>query len=120
MSLQVQGRITHITPLQTGISGAGKEWKKQNFVIETQDQYPKSIAFTLFGDEKIAALTQYAVGAEVNVFFNLESREYQGRWFSNVNAWKIEAGSANNANPQAPAPPIPSGNKEGSADDLPF
>lgn len=123
MSLAVKGRIDQILSPQSGTSKAGKEWTKQEFVIETtEDQYPKKVCFTLFGD-KVSMIGGLAAGQEVEVSFNVESREYNGRWFHNINAWKIESASNNNT-PEPPPefrmediPPEPADN---SGNDLPF
>lgn len=124
MSFQVKGKVLELLPVQTGTSQRG-EWKKQEFVIETIDeQFPKKICFTLFND-KIGILNGINVNADVEVSFNVESREYNGRWFHNVNAWKIEL--ADQVPPGFDGPPpfspddIPADNS-GSDDgnDLPF
>ncbi|MGQ8336173.1 DUF3127 domain-containing protein [Sunxiuqinia sp. A32] len=109
MSLEVKGKITHILPVSTGVSKAGKEWQKQEFVIETDDQYPKQVCFTLFND-KVNLIDGLATETEVNVSFSVESREFNGRWYHNINAWRIDTVSA-----EAPSgfPP------EFSADDIP-
>lgn len=122
MSLAVKGRIDQVLKPESGTSKAGKEWSKQEFVIETtEDQYPKKVCFTLFGD-KVSLIQGLAVGQEVEVSFNMESREYNGRWFHNINAWKIESAANNNA-PEPPPefrmediPPEPTD----SGNDLPF
>ena len=84
-----KGKLTQIMPVENGTSQAGKEWRKREFVIETEGQYPKKIAFTLFGD-KVTIIENYNVGDMIDVHFNLESREYNGKWFHNVSCWKIE------------------------------
>jgi hypothetical protein len=90
--LKEKGVVKQILKVESGTSKAGKEWSKQEFVIETLDnQYPKNICFTLFGD-KTDLLQRITQGMTVEVYFNLESREYNGKWFHNVNAWKILAG----------------------------
>src|SRR5690554_7986353 len=89
MSLQIKGTVIKILNAESGVSRAGKEWKKQEFVIETQDQFPRKVCFTLFND-KVSLLDQIQEGKEVDVSFNVESREYNGRWFHNINAWKID------------------------------
>jgi hypothetical protein len=126
-SLEVKGVVIHILEEESGISKAGKEWKKKDFVIETtEDQYPKKIAFTVFGD-KIQSLFTFTQGQLVDVSFNLESREYNGKWFHNVNAWKVEAGevqqnehveTTGDLPKEFEAPPKV--DDSGSDDDLPF
>ena len=88
--MDVKGRIINILEIESGTSKAGKEWKKQGFVMDTGDQYNPNVCFSLFGDDKIAMLSSYSVGEEVSVSFNLSSREYNGKWYHNVDAWKIE------------------------------
>ncbi|MEN8118616.1 MAG: DUF3127 domain-containing protein [Bacteroidota bacterium] len=122
MALTVKGKIQQILKPESGVSRAGKEWKKQEFVIETDDQYPKKVCFTLFG-EKADMVNGLAEGQDVEVSFNVESREYNGKWFHNVNAWKIDKPAEENL-PEPPPefrmediPPEPDGD---AANDLPF
>ena len=123
MSLSVKGKVQQILKPESGVSRAGKEWKKQEFVIETEEQYPRKICFTLFG-EKVSLIDGLSAGQEVEVSFNMESREYNGRWFHNINAWKIEKPETEE---NIPGPPpefmtgdIPPEPEEDSANDLPF
>ena len=87
--LSIEGKVIAIELVQSGVSSAGKEWSKQEFVIETPGEYPKKVAFTLFGDKR-TIISNLIIGNDVKVFFNLESREYNGRWFHNVNASKVD------------------------------
>jgi len=93
MSMDVKGTLVQILKLEEGVSKTGKEWKKQDFVIETNEQYPKKVCFTLFG-EKVSLIDGITEGSEVEVFFNLESRDFNGKWYHNINAWKINAEQA--------------------------
>jgi len=115
--LTIKGTVTEICNPESGVSKTGKEWNKQEFVIETDDQYPKKVCFTLFGD-KADLLMKIEVGMVVDVSFNLESREYNGRWFHNVNAWKIIAEQAISSAAAPNPPPLPE--PEGDDSDLPF
>lgn len=121
MSLTVKGKVQQILKPESGVSRAGKEWNKQEFVIETEEQYPRKVCFTLFGD-KTSLIEGLSAGQEVEVSFNLESREYNGKWFHNINAWKIEKPAAEHI-PETPPefrtediPPEP----EDTGNDLPF
>lgn len=98
--MEITGKIIAVLPEQGGISKTGNEWKKQEYVLETHDQYPKKVCFQLFGADRIA---QAAIqpGEELTVSFDIDSREYQGRWFTNINAWKVERPGT------APAPSAP-------------
>ena len=130
--MEIKGKIIHVLPLQEGVSKAGNPWKKQEYVLETHDQYPKKVCFQLFGADRIA---QAAIqpGEELTVFFDIESREYQGRWFTNINAWKVErpmatspisdAGSITPEDmmpPFAPTTTAPDFGPANPIDDLPF
>lgn len=115
--MELKGRVLQLLPLQSGMGKKG-QWKKQEFIVETQAQYPKKVCLSLWGDK----VDQYAVrtGDEVNAFVDLESREYNGRWYTEARAWKIEKVGDASA-PTAP-PPIqePMDYQSNSTDDLPF
>ena len=97
----VDGIITNVLPVQSGIGkSSGKEWHKQTAVLQTSEQYPKSIAFDMFND-KIRTLQ---VGQAVHVQLSLESREYNGRWFTNVNAISVEPAAPAGAPQPMPYP----------------
>ncbi len=123
MSLQVKGKIQQILQPESGVSRAGNEWKKQEFVIETEEQFPKKVCFTLFND-KNALLEKVTEGDDVEVSFNLESREFNGKWYHNINAWKIDKVSDQGNLPEPPPefrpediPPEP---EEDGGSGLPF
>ncbi|MFT7613996.1 MAG: hypothetical protein ACI9J3_002977 [Parvicellaceae bacterium] len=119
MSLEVKGRVSKILAVESGTSKAGKDWKKQGFVIDTGDQYNPNVCFSLFGEDKIAMLGNFKEGQDVTVSFNLSSREFNEKWYHNIDAWKIEAGAAQGEMPPAPAePPVEEFSSE--EDDLPF
>ena len=118
MSLEIKGRIIAVLEEKTGEGKNGK-WQSQDAVIETDGQYPKKVCFNMFGD-KIIPLS---IGQEVNVFFEVESKEFNGRWFTNLRAWKVDVigGSSVSSTQQptattSPSTPPPSGGGTG----LPF
>mgnify|MGYP000954281437 CR=1 FL=1 len=114
MSLVIKGKITEIQPIESGTSKAGKAWTRGGIVVDTGAQYNPHIAFTMFGEEKANETKNYTPGQEVEVSFNLSSRENNGRWYTSADAWRVnivEAGAT-----QAPAAP----SNEGEPDDLPF
>lgn len=88
MTLEISGKIIKILAEQTGTGKFG-QWNKQEFVIETDDQYPKKICFSAWGD-KADALKNVFQGDMVKVSFNPESREFNERWYTELRAWKIE------------------------------
>ena len=105
--MEIRGRIIQKMQPQSGTSAAGRAWKKQEYVLETFDQYPRKVVFTIFGDkvDQMAPTFDNAMstGADVTVSFDLESRSFVGRdnverWSTEVRPWKIE----NSAQVQAP------------------
>lgn len=126
--MEVTGKIIVALPEVTGTSKAGNQWKKRQYVLETQDNYPTKIAFDFFGDK--ADQFPLNVGDVIKLSFDIDSHEYNGRWFTSIRGWKADkadnAGGANYttvpaadpfANAPAPAPFTPSSDAN---DDLPF
>src|SRR5687768_5680534 len=94
MAMEITGRVVQVLQPVTGQSKSGSgEWRKQEFVIETQSQYPKKVMFSLWGD-KTEQINGLNPGEDVKVSFDPESREYNGRWYTDLRAWKIERGAA--------------------------
>lgn len=83
--MELTGKIIKVLPMQ---SGAGKNgtWNKQEVVIETSEQYPKKVCIAFWGDK---ASTVFNIGSVLHVGINIESREYNGRYFTEVKGWKI-------------------------------
>ncbi len=127
--MEVTGRVIAVLPEQGGVSKTGNEWKKQEYVIETQEQYPKKVCFQLFGADRIAQAA-IQTGEMITVHFDIDSREYQGRWYTNISGWKVERPVADGApapegmtpNNYAPAgaPVAPDLGPANPIDDLPF
>lgn len=117
--MEIKGKVVQLLQLQTG-QGKKGPWKKQEFIIETQGQYPKKVCLSAWGDK----VDQYnlSIGDEVSVSVDLESREYNGRWYTEARAWKLEkSGGSSRANNSTPPPgdePFYADNSP--SDDLPF
>ena len=90
MSLSVKGKIQQKLEIEKGTSKAGKEWQSQSFVLNTGAQYNPEICFKLFGEDKMQLIMNVNEGDQVEVYFNLSSREWNGKWFTSADAWKIE------------------------------
>jgi hypothetical protein len=90
MQNSIKGTITKVLNTETGTTKTGKDWNKKSFVVQTEDKYPKDVCFTLFGD-KVELLSRHKVGSKVEVHFNLSSREYNGKYYHNIDAWKIDS-----------------------------
>lgn len=89
MDLIIIGTVKQVQALQGGVSTAGKEWKKQDFVITTQEQYAKDVCIQAF-NKTTEYVDNLQIGDNVQVSFNIESKEYQGKYYTQVTAWKIE------------------------------
>lgn len=102
--MEVTGKIIVALDPISGTSRAGNAWKKREYVLETQETYPKKVFFNFFGDR----VDQYPlnVGDMVKISFDINSREFNGRWYTDISAWKAEP--ANAAAPAA-APEMPGG-----------
>lgn len=129
MALELEGTLRQKLGVQQGTSARG-QWAKQEFILEYPDgNFTSQVCFTVFGQDKLAELDKYQAGDRIKVSFNLKSREYNGRWYTDVSVWRIApAGAAAPAAP-APAPPVenipaptlddmPADSSE--SDDLPF
>jgi len=89
MALEIEGKIFLILSEESGISAhSQKTWRKQSFVIETEETYPKKICFTVW-NENVDALKSLKVGDKVEINFRLESHEFNEKWYTDAVAWKI-------------------------------
>mgnify|MGYP001239439541 FL=1 len=122
MSLSVKGTIKQKLEVEQGTSKAGKEWKSQSFVLNTGAQYNPDICFKLFGEDKIQLITNLNDGEEVEVAFNLSSREWNGKWFTSADAWKIDkVGGSTESTETVDDSEVPVfENNQTEEDDLPF
>lgn len=119
--METSGRLIHILPAQTG-TGKNGAWKKCDFVIETSDKYPKKICFSAW-NELADQIENTAIGSDLQISFDISSREYNGRWYTDVKAWKISANhktAKQNDTPVSTESAPPDFPSIESADDLPF
>lgn len=129
-TMELQGKVIAALPARSGTSARG-EWTAQDFVIETHDTYPRKMVFGVFGADRLQRFN-IQVGQEVMVSFDIDAREYNGRWFNSIRAFDVRlvdpaaVGGAPVATPQpimassAPVSPAAPVAQEDSADDLPF
>ena len=89
--MEITGKIIAVLPERGGVSKTGNEWKTQEYVIETHEQYPRKVCFNVFGADKIAQFNIQA-GEEMTVSFDINAREYNGRWYNDIRAWRVERG----------------------------
>ncbi len=126
--MEVTGKIIVALPEMSGTSRAGNVWKKREYVLETQETYPRKIHFDFFGER--ADQFPLNVGDTIKLSFDIESREYNGRWFTSIRGWKSEpatgapmsapAPTAGQAFPEPPAAPAFPASEPSATDDLPF
>jgi hypothetical protein len=118
--MEIKGRLSKVMPAQTG-QGRNGEWKKQEFVIELEGTYPRKVCISSWGDK--VNVDSFVEGSMLNVSFDIESREFNGKWYTNLTAWKVETGGENQQAPP-PMPPIetyqPDMDVPPMKDDLPF
>ncbi|TAF66033.1 MAG: DUF3127 domain-containing protein [Cytophagales bacterium] len=121
-NLEISGKLLLKLAEQSG-EGKNGTWRKQDFVIETQEQYPKKVCFSAWGD-KVKTLQDISIGEEVKVYFNVESREYNGKWYTDLKIWRLDILEGDTVNP----PPtdgdldsaFPTDGAGDTSDDLPF
>lgn len=114
--MEIEGKLFQIMPLQSG-EGRNGIWKKQEFVIETVGQYPKKVCFSIWGD-KADAFT-FAKGDQLKINFDVESREYNGRWYTDAKAWRVDPAGPSVTTSESAAP-FPDNPPPEGGDDLPF
>ena len=124
--MELTGKVIAVLEPRGGVSKTGNPWKVQEYVIETHDQYPRKMCFDVFGEDKISQFN-IQMGEELTVSFDIDAREWQGRWFNSIRAWKVERVSNQPANSQdvnVPFPPMSSApvdfSNNDEKDDLPF
>ena len=129
--MEIIGKAIAALPVKSGVSQrTGEQWQSREYVIETQEQYQKRICFEVFGTDK---LKEFNIRNNdlIKVHFDITAREYNGKWYNSIRAWKVD-----HVNPdgsvvgstaavpvaQAPAPAAPAAAPaaNGSDDDLPF
>ena len=109
--MQLTAKVIQLLPLQTG-TGKNGEWKKQDIIVETDGQYPKKICISVWGDKINSSLL--VVGNKLKIDFDIESREYNSRWYTDVKAWRTEVVGSGNTSEAFPTPDYePISNGEG-------
>lgn len=99
--MEVSGKIIQMLPLQEGIGRNGNPWKVQSAILETQDQYPRKVCFEVFGEDRIHN-NPFKVDDIVTISFDIESREFNGRWYTSIRAYRVQQGLPEQT-PAAPA-----------------
>ena len=137
--MDLTGKVIAIMEPRGGVSQrTGNNWMVQEYVIEVPGQYPKKMLFNIFGEDRIKQFN-IQMGEEITVSFDIDAKEYNGRWFNDIRAFNIQRGAAvppvagapetspfppqqpmGAADANSPFPPAQEPAGEGSTDDLPF
>ena len=106
--MEIVGKIIQVLPAQEGVSkSTGNPWKIQSYILETLEQYPRKVCFEIFGEDRIKN-NPCQVDDVVTVSFDIESREFNGRWYTSIRAWRVQQGDTTaNAADQPIAPGTP-------------
>ena len=131
MSLELICKLEQHLQEQTG-QGKNGPWVRQDFIVETIENYPKKVCMSAWGD-MVKQIQTYSAGVTLKISFRMESREYNGRWYTDVRPWRMEVATATgapatngNAVPQTQAAPVgaisndPMSGASNDNDDLPF
>jgi hypothetical protein len=125
MALELSGKVIQILSEQTG-TGKNGPWSRQDIIIETEDQYPRKVCLSAWG-EKVSLVKELKTGIHVKISFNAESREFNGRWYTDLRLWKIDIPETADKIPAGGnypdtglEPLLPSDTEGGADNDLPF
>jgi len=113
--MNIKAKVLQLLPLQNGI-GKNGEWRKQDIIVETDGEYPKKICVSIWGD-KINE-KQLQIGNQLDIYFELESREFNSKWYTDVRAWKITTDE--NIITTSLSEDVTSNEEPSEDDDLPF
>ena len=135
--MELIGKAIAALPVKSGVSKkTGEQWQSREYVIETQEQYPKKMCFEVFGTDKLKDFN-IRNNDLIKVHFDITAREYNGKWYNSIRAWKVEhvnqdgsaagatanqvaASSQQSQAPQAPSNQAAAPAAQESEEDLPF
>ena len=97
--MELKGKIESKLKAEKGTSKAGKEWTKQTIVIDNGDQYNPNVAISFFGDDKVKMLENFKEGQDVAIGVNISSKEFNGKWYNQIDGWMIKAADQTKSTP---------------------
>lgn len=103
--MEISGKVIQKLPLQEGTGRNGNPWKAQSAVLETQDQYPRKVCFEVFGEDRINN-NPFEVDDIITISFDIDSHEFNGRWYTSIRAYRVQKGAVESAPADAPAPAV--------------
>lgn len=120
--LKLTGTVTEVTPITKGTSKLGNEWASAYVFVETHETYPKNVAIKLFGKTLDYNYDNLKIGDKIDVLFNLESKKWNDRVFTEATAWRIEKIEGGDVEAMTKTTKVKSVAKSTpvSTDDLPF
>ena len=117
--MEISGKVINLLPEQSG-NGKNGVWRKRDFILETTSaKYPKKVCISVWGDK----IDQFNVreGQTVTASIEVESREFNGKWYTDVKAWKVEKQGEDIPAQQIPASAYSKAEMENPpVEDLPF
>ena len=122
MAVEIKCKLLDKLAVQSGTSARGP-WSKQDFIVETIEQYPRKICMNVWGQDKVNELSSFNAGEMLNISVNIESREFNGRWYTDVRAWRIQRDAVESAPVQPQQDPfmsVSAMDAEDDGGDLPF
>ena len=119
MALEIKCRLLDKLSVQNGTSARGP-WCKQDFIVETLEQYPRKICMNVWGQDQVNELASFNAGEMLTVSINIESREFNGRWYTDVRAWRIQKDAVEGAQVPPQTDPFMNIQAEDDGGDLPF
>lgn len=115
--MQLTAKLTQLLQIQNG-TGKNGEWKKQDIIVETEGQYPKKVCISIWGDKINEG--QLQIGNLLKIDFDIESREYNSKWYTGIKAWKLEVEVASTQNTSENTVNSDDSIPNGEDDTLPF
>lgn len=113
--MEATGKIIAALEPKSGVSqSTGKPWKVVQYVLETQESYPRHVVFEVFGEDRLQQFN-IQTGEELTVAFDIDAREYNGRWYNQLKAWKVERAAVS-----VPMVTQPSGLTDTTSQETPF
>lgn len=103
--MEISGKVIQKLPIQEGTGRNGNPWKAQSAVLETQDQYPRKVCFEVFGEDRINN-NPFEVDDVITISFDIDSHEFNGRWYTSIRAYRVQKGVVESAPADAPAPAV--------------
>lgn len=119
--MEVIGKLSQKLPMESGVSKAGKQWSKMGFIIQLESKFPKSLKIDVFNNQEMMQfINDTSIDSVLKCDINLDSKEYNGKWYHNITLWKAEVMREDSPVYTPPSPTYNPPNPVEGNDDLPF